>query len=121
MMARRRRRISSSLLPENIGPQMTSIHPTLPVMMSMNDSGYRIAAQRDARDGLFQLFQSPREEVVARLDPMQLPGLGDRRIHRLHFGTRRVLIVRALHENLGRRAGVQIFRRAPARGETRRQ
>ena len=35
IMARRRRRINSSLLPENMGPQMTSIHPTLPVMMSI--------------------------------------------------------------------------------------
>jgi len=26
-MARRKRRMSSSLLPENMGPQMTSIHP----------------------------------------------------------------------------------------------
>ena len=39
IMARRRRRISSSLLPENMGPQMTSIQPTLPVMMSMKRSG----------------------------------------------------------------------------------
>ena len=39
IMARRSRRISSSLFPENIGPQITSIHPTLPVMMSMNRSG----------------------------------------------------------------------------------
>src|SRR5579871_4294210 len=36
MRARRRRRISSSLLPENIGPQMTSIHPIWPVTISMN-------------------------------------------------------------------------------------
>src|ERR1041384_5735732 len=35
IMARRRRRISSSLLPENIGPQITSIQPTLPVTMSI--------------------------------------------------------------------------------------
>ena len=35
IMARRRRLISSSLLPENMGPQITSIHPTLPVMMSI--------------------------------------------------------------------------------------
>src|SRR5579863_306141 len=34
-MARRRRLISSSLLPENMGPQITSIHPTLPVMISI--------------------------------------------------------------------------------------
>src|ERR1017187_9420099 len=35
IMARRKRLISSSLLPENMGPQITSIHPTLPVMMSI--------------------------------------------------------------------------------------
>src|SRR5437868_3086527 len=35
IIARRRRRISSSLLPENIGPQITSIQPTLPVTMSI--------------------------------------------------------------------------------------
>src|ERR1041384_3351110 len=35
IMARRSRLISSSLLPENIGPQITSIHPILPVMMSI--------------------------------------------------------------------------------------
>src|SRR5450755_2739179 len=34
-MARRRRLISSSLLPENIGPQITSIHPVLPLKNSM--------------------------------------------------------------------------------------
>jgi hypothetical protein len=38
-MARRKRRINSSLLPENMGPQMTSIQPTLPVMMSIVRSG----------------------------------------------------------------------------------
>src|SRR5580658_11124654 len=32
--ARRRRRISSSLLPENIGPTITSIQPMLPFTMS---------------------------------------------------------------------------------------
>src|SRR5205809_5538108 len=32
--ARRRRRISSSLLPENIGPTTTSIQPILPLTMS---------------------------------------------------------------------------------------
>src|SRR5580658_8203871 len=35
MRARRRRRISSSLLPENIGPQTISIHPMWPVTSSM--------------------------------------------------------------------------------------
>src|SRR5436190_3141191 len=34
MVARRRRRINSSLLPENIGPQTTSIQPRLPVTIS---------------------------------------------------------------------------------------
>src|ERR1017187_3547590 len=34
-MALRRRLINSSLLPENMGPQITSIHPTLPVMISI--------------------------------------------------------------------------------------
>src|SRR5580692_6297916 len=35
MVARRRRRISSSLLPENMGPQITSIQPRLPVKTSI--------------------------------------------------------------------------------------
>jgi hypothetical protein len=35
IMALRRRLINSSLLPENMGPQITSIHPTFPVMMSI--------------------------------------------------------------------------------------
>src|SRR5947208_783277 len=35
IMARRNRRISSSLLPENIGPQITSIQPRLPVKNSI--------------------------------------------------------------------------------------
>ena len=40
IMARRRRRINSSLLPENMGPQITSIHPTLPLMMSIPAAVY---------------------------------------------------------------------------------
>src|SRR5207245_7132746 len=36
--ARRRRRISSSLLPENIGPTTTSIQPILPLTMSTGHS-----------------------------------------------------------------------------------
>src|SRR5271169_6667625 len=36
ILARRRRRINSSLLPENMGPQMTSIQPTLPVIISID-------------------------------------------------------------------------------------
>src|SRR5437867_7338177 len=39
IMARRRRRINSSLLPENMGPQTTSIHPTLPVRISISLRG----------------------------------------------------------------------------------
>src|SRR5258707_15119233 len=35
-MARRKRRMSSSLLPENIGPQITSIQPRLPVTKSID-------------------------------------------------------------------------------------
>src|SRR5271166_2809610 len=35
ILARRRRRINSSLLPENIGPQITSIQPILPVIKSI--------------------------------------------------------------------------------------
>jgi hypothetical protein len=35
-MARRSRRISSSLLPENIGPQIASIHPRLPATKSID-------------------------------------------------------------------------------------
>ena len=44
IMALRRRLISSSLLPENMGPQITSIHPTLPVTISIgNRSGWHKA------------------------------------------------------------------------------
>src|SRR5580704_6162661 len=35
IMARRNRRISSSLLPENMGPQIASIHPRLPETKSI--------------------------------------------------------------------------------------
>ena len=38
IMERRSRRISSSLLPENIGPQIASIQPRLPVTMSKVES-----------------------------------------------------------------------------------
>src|SRR5258708_1808589 len=34
-MARRSRRINSSLFPENIGPQIASIHPRLPLTKSI--------------------------------------------------------------------------------------
>jgi hypothetical protein len=34
IMARRSRRINSSLLPENMGPQMASIHPMLGITIS---------------------------------------------------------------------------------------
>src|SRR3712207_5452602 len=37
-MARRSRRISSSLFPENIGPQITSIQPMLPIANSIGTS-----------------------------------------------------------------------------------
>src|ERR1017187_5617523 len=40
IMARRRRRINSSLLPENIGPQMASIQPMWPVKMSIEEPFY---------------------------------------------------------------------------------
>src|SRR5882762_6920339 len=36
-MARRSRLINSSLLPENMGPQTTSIQPILPVMKSITE------------------------------------------------------------------------------------
>src|SRR5579864_8936940 len=42
-MARRRRRISSSLLPENMGPQITSIQPRLPVTKSISGDAYTAA------------------------------------------------------------------------------
>jgi hypothetical protein len=35
MKARRSRRINSSLLPENMGPQITSIHPMFDLTMSI--------------------------------------------------------------------------------------
>src|SRR5271170_3223083 len=37
IMARRSRRISSSLLPENMGPQIASIHPRLPLTKSIEN------------------------------------------------------------------------------------
>src|ERR1035437_4431277 len=45
IMALRRRLINSSLLPENMGPQITSIHPTLPVMISIR------TVQDDTQEG----------------------------------------------------------------------
>src|SRR5450755_310936 len=43
MMERRSRRISSSLLPENIGPQITSIQPRLPVTKSISGDAHASA------------------------------------------------------------------------------
>jgi hypothetical protein len=52
MTARRSRRISSTLLPENMGPQMTSIQPALPVTIVRRNcsgrAGARLEIQRMA-------------------------------------------------------------------------
>src|ERR1035438_3397722 len=49
IMARRSRRINSSLLPENMGPQITSIHPILPLTNSMSLLLHATAALAMAR------------------------------------------------------------------------
>jgi len=52
--------------------------------------------------------------VIGRIDPVELFGLREGREHRLEFGARGVLVVRALHEDLGRGAGLETLNAAPA-------
>src|SRR5438874_3131960 len=66
IIARRRRRIRSSLFPENIGPQMTSIQPRFPVTISMLPGEVERLAARRNRDG----------RVVALLDQLRQRLLG---------------------------------------------
>src|SRR5580698_7586193 len=61
MRARRRRRISSSLFPENMGPQTTSIQPMWPVTSSIEAD--RIALAR-APDGRHRLIAGGRLQGV---------------------------------------------------------
>src|SRR3977135_1843192 len=70
--ARRRRRISSSLLPLNIGPQMTSSHPP-------RSGNNRITARTLARrsDGLFRAVEGPAGEEAEADDPERAPVLDD--------------------------------------------
>src|SRR4051794_34721584 len=112
IMALRRRLISSSLFPENMGPQMTSIHPTLPVMMSMNRSGWhRSGVQNNA----FELVQRPGEKVVLRLHPHQRFRRREPLVFPLQLRSRAILVFRALHEDLRRAASLQVLRRAVPR------
>src|ERR1700687_1117973 len=73
--ARRRRRISSSLLPLNIGPQMTSSHPPR--------SGHkRITARTLAwgSDGLLRAVEGPAREQPHADDPERASVLHDREV-----------------------------------------
>src|SRR5689334_11054046 len=108
-MARRSRRISSSLLPENMGPQMTSIHPTFPVMMSMNRSECHNCRERSKPGSRFvhpllELVERSREKVIGRFDPYQALGFGNGLEQPLEIGARRKLVVSALEEDLGHAA-----------------
>src|SRR5271170_2410831 len=49
MMERRSRRISSSLLPENMGPQIASIQPRLPVTISIHSQPHLIMRECKGR------------------------------------------------------------------------
>src|SRR6266542_1182080 len=66
IMDRRSRRISSSLLPENIGPQITSIHPTLPVTISIESVCARLAEDQYVLAG--ECFQALCEAETLWLD-----------------------------------------------------
>src|ERR1019366_1375922 len=66
---------------------------------------------------LFQLPQTAGEEVVGRLDPVQLLGGGEALIHRFQLGAGTELIVSALDEDLRGGAVLQVIGRAPARRE----
>src|SRR3981081_2484590 len=71
--ARRRRRMSSSLLPLNIGPQMTSSHPP-------RSGNKRIPAGTltGRSDGLFRAVEGPAGEEAEADDPERAPVLDDR-------------------------------------------
>src|SRR5713226_6997265 len=65
MVARRRRRISSSLLPENMGPQITSIQPRLPVTISMSATQIeRLAARWNLYRDLVTFLDQLRERLL---------------------------------------------------------
>src|SRR5260221_12383441 len=65
MVARRRRRISSSLLPENMGPQITSIQPRLPVTISMSATQIeRLAARWNLYRDLVAFLDQLRERLL---------------------------------------------------------
>src|SRR6266404_5976263 len=70
--ARRRRRISSSLLPENIGPQTTSSQPP-------RSGNNRITEGTLARrsDGLFRAVEGPAGEEPEADDPERAPVFHD--------------------------------------------
>src|SRR3977135_113749 len=70
--ARRTRPISSSLLPLNIGPQMTSSHPP-------RSGNNRITAGTLTRrsDGLFRAVKGPAREEAEADDPKRAPVLHD--------------------------------------------
>src|SRR5579862_8551554 len=109
IMARRRRRISSSLLPENMGPQMTSIQPTFPIMISMwNRSGWHKAG-RESSGGALHLLEGSGEKVVGGFDPDELLGFGEAGVGGFEFGAGRILISSALDEELLPGTGFEIF------------
>src|ERR1019366_1275549 len=74
-------------------------------------SGYRLHL-------LFQRLQTAGEEVVGRLDPVELLGGGEALIHGLQFRAGSKLIVGALDEDFGGGAGLQVIGRTPSRGES---
>ena len=56
-----------------------------------------------------ETIDGTREEVVGSFNPDELLGFGETGIHGFQFGARAELVVRALYEDLGNRAGFQIF------------
>src|SRR5258708_12917794 len=66
---------------------------------------------------LFQRLKPAGEEVVGSLDPVKLLGGGEALIHLFELRAGTVLIVRALYEDLGSSAVLQIDGRTPARRE----
>src|SRR5258708_36652994 len=66
---------------------------------------------------LFQRLKPAGEEVVGSLYPGELLGGGEALIHRFELRAGTVLIVRALYEDLGSSAVLQIVGRTPARRE----
>src|SRR5438874_13182198 len=52
-MARRKRLINCSLFPENMGPQITSIQPKLPVMISIRSVQHGTLPARESRPSCY--------------------------------------------------------------------